>query len=520
VTQQPSGQDINSQLRYGASILLAERSLRDFVEQAWPVMEPSTPYVHGWHIDAICDLLESASRGEVRRFVINIPPRHGKSLIFSVFWQAWSWIERPWLRWLFSSYASNLAIRDSVKARRLIASPWYKERWGSRYSLTDDQNQKVRFENDRTGYRIAASVDGANTGEGGDIIGSDDPNNVREAESEIVRVGTNEWWDEVMSTRGNDPRTVVHGIVQQRTHYNDLTGHVLEKEADYVHLCLPAEYESDHPHIWDMDPRKKEGDLLWPERFGPQELADLKQAMNSTYAVAGQLQQRPAPRSGGIFKRDMFRFMTVVPENPPGYRLDAAVVAIVRAWDNAASEGGGDYTVGVLMMKYTDGTYAVVDVVRGQWESSKRDIIKKQTAIFDRATYGPRVRIRDVQDPGAAGKDSAKASVRNLAGFSVVTVRPTGDKETRAEPLASQQQMGNVALVIAPWNDEYVNELAGFPSWAHDDQVDSSADAFNEIEKMPPSLLTQGRDWGMKGNEKKEPSLMAEIKRDMWKGVA
>ncbi len=504
---------LDSQLYRGASILLAERSLRDFVEQAWPIMEPATEFVGGYHIDAICEHLEAVSRGEIRKLVINIPPRHGKSLIVSVFWHAWSWIERPWLRWLFSSYASNLAIRDSVKARRLIASPWYRERWGARYALTDDQNQKIRFENDRTGYRIAASVEGQNTGEGGDIICSDDPNNVREAESEVIRTGTNEWWDEVMSTRGNDPKTVAHVIVQQRTHYNDLTGHVLGKESDYVHLCLPAEYEPDHPHLWAGDPRKKEGELLWPERFGPTELADLKKEMNSAYAVAGQLQQRPAPRSGGIFKRDMFRAVPSTPENP---------ISIVRAWDNAASEGGGDYTVGALMMKFADGNYVVADVVRGQWESSRRDAIKKQTAILDRAMYGPRVRIRDVQDPGAAGKDSAKASVRNLAGFSVVTVRPTGDKETRAEPFASQQQMGNVALVTAPWNEEYINELCGFPSWAHDDQVDASADAFNEIEKMPPSLLGESRNWRMKseGGKKGPPSLMDEIKRTMWERVS
>lgn len=488
-----------------AEAKLAELDLREFVRQAWPVMEPATPFVDGWHIGAICEHLQAVSAGEIRKLVINIPPRHGKSLIVSVMWPAWTWITRPHTRWLFSSYAANLSIRDSVKMRRLIQSPWYQERWRSRFRLTGDQNEKIRFENDRTGYRIAASVDGANTGEGGDVIVSDDPNNVREAESETVRTATNEWWDEVMSTRGNDPSTVAHIIIQQRTHHDDLSGHVLAQDRGYIHLCLPSRYEHDHPHRWERDPRKRDGELLWPERFDEPAMHALERALGP-YATAGQLQQRPAPRSGGMFVRDQFRIIPAVPANP---------IAVVRAWDNGATEGGGDYTAGVLMLKYADGTYVVGDVVRGQWASSQRDMVKRQTAVLDRQQYGARVRIRDVQDPGAAGKDSARASVKNLAGFSVVTERPTGDKEVRADPLASQQQVGNVSLVDAPWNKDYIDELCGFRSWAHDDQVDASADAFNEIEKMPPSLGDQPRDFRMstgKGNAKGY-DLMDELRR-------
>jgi hypothetical protein len=129
----------------------ATRSLREFVRQAWIIVEPSTPFVPGFHIDAIIEHLEAVTRGQIRNLLINVPPRHMKSLLISVFWPAWEWIVHPERRWLYSSYAASLSIRDSVKFRRLIESPWYQSRWGDRFSLTSDQNTKVRVDNSRSG---------------------------------------------------------------------------------------------------------------------------------------------------------------------------------------------------------------------------------------------------------------------------------------------------------------------------------------------------------------------------------
>jgi hypothetical protein len=208
---------------------LATRSLRQFVPQAWAVVEPSTPFVPGWHIDAIVEHLEAISRGQIRNLLINVPPRHMKSLLVAVFWPAWEWIRWPERRWLFSSYGAQLSIRDSVKCRRLIESPWYQQRWADRFALTSDQNAKSRFDNDRSGYRLSTSVGGAVTGEGGDRIVCDDPNNVGEVESDSVRKTTNDWFDVVMSTRANDPKTVGRVVVMQRCHQQDLSGHLLEQ---------------------------------------------------------------------------------------------------------------------------------------------------------------------------------------------------------------------------------------------------------------------------------------------------
>jgi hypothetical protein len=144
----------------------ATRSLREFVCQAWPIVEPANPFVPGWHIDVIIDHIEAVSGGEIRNLLINVPPRHMKSLLISVFWPAWEWIRWPKRRWLYSSYGSHLSIRDSVKCRRLIESPWYRSRWGRVFSLTGDQNAKMRFDNDRSGYRLSTAVGGSVTGEG------------------------------------------------------------------------------------------------------------------------------------------------------------------------------------------------------------------------------------------------------------------------------------------------------------------------------------------------------------------
>ena len=143
---------------------IASRSLREFVLQAWLVVEPSTLFVPGWHIDAISEHLEAISRGQLRNLLINVPPRHMKSLLVSVFWPAWEWINWPERRWLYSSYGAQLSIRDSIKCRRLVESPWYRQRWADRFSLTSDQNTKGRFDNNRSGYRLSTSVGGAATG--------------------------------------------------------------------------------------------------------------------------------------------------------------------------------------------------------------------------------------------------------------------------------------------------------------------------------------------------------------------
>jgi hypothetical protein len=265
------------------------------VVQAWHVLEPATPFVHGIHVESICQHPQAVTEGRIRNLIINVPPGHATSLLTAVFWPAWVWIDRHQTRWLFASYAANLSVRDSLKCRRLIESEWYQQNWGDRYQLTNDQNQKQRFENDRTGYRIATSVGGSATGE---------PHSVDQAESDTERRTAVEWFNGTMSTRLNDFASGHKIVIQQRLHEADLTGDLLAK-GDFELLCLPAEFEPERrctTSIGWTDPRVEAGELLWPDKVTAAHLEALKVSLGS-YRYAGQYQQRPAPAEGGIFKR-------------------------------------------------------------------------------------------------------------------------------------------------------------------------------------------------------------------------
>jgi hypothetical protein len=286
----------------------AEANLGVFIRQAWNVLEPGK-FIPGWHLDAIVEHLSAVTAGSVRNLLINLPPRHAKSLTVSVFWPVWEWICNPQRRWLFTSYARQLSIRDSVRCRRLITSGWFQDRWADRFQLMPDQNAKERFDNDRGGVRLATSVGAAVTGEGGDRVVVDDPHNVIDIESRSVRERALDWWDQAMSTRMNDPKTAARVIVMQRLHERDLSGHVLE-QGGYLHLFLPAEFEPARrcaTSIGWQDPRSAEGELLWPAHIGAAEIAEYKRRLGPV-AFAGQFQQRPAPVQGARFLNEWFRY--------------------------------------------------------------------------------------------------------------------------------------------------------------------------------------------------------------------
>lgn len=293
-----------------------EESLYVFLKSAWRFIDPS-PWTDGWHIDAIAEHLQAVVDGQIKRLIINVPPRHCKSLLTSVAFPAWAWaqanngpISGAGVPFLFASYNDKLSLRDSVKCRRLIESAWYQERWGSRFKLTSDQNTKSRFTNDKGGERLITSIGAGVTGEGGNCIVIDDPNAANEVSSEATTETTLEWWDTVMPTRLNDMETGAYVIIQQRLGENDLTGHILEQNiGGWTHVCLPARYEPARSFITTIgwkDPRTVEGELLWPARFSDEKLKILEKTMGP-FIAAGQLQQRPEPAGGGVIKREWWQ---------------------------------------------------------------------------------------------------------------------------------------------------------------------------------------------------------------------
>jgi predicted phage terminase large subunit-like protein len=441
------------------------------------------PFVDNWHVGALCEHLQAVTTGQIDRLVVNVPPGLGKSLLTCVFWPAWEWALDPGVRWFFASYDQRLSTRDAVRCRALLSRPWYRGRCARPFRLTGDQNQKTYYETDRGGYRLATSTGGHASGEHPDRIVCDDPHNVQQAESATERQAVLDWWDLTMSTRGVS-RRARRVLIMQRLHQDDLAGHVLA-EGGWVHLCLPMRFEPDRMPVTPLgwtDPRQEDGTLLCPQQFGETAVAGMEKALGA-YGTAGQLQQRPVPREGGMFKRSYFN-----------QRVKAAPYHArrVRYWDRAATQDGGCYTVGTLLARCDQGNWYVEHVVHGQWEPDRRDEQIVAAARRDRLRYGqgrePTIYIE--HEPGSSGVDAYKHTARKLADFRVFPDRPTGAKEVRAEPWASQCAAKNVYLVengswdIAGWVDEHCH----FPLGKYKDRVDSASGAFARLARSHPPV--------------------------------
>lgn len=472
---------------------LAERSLWEFVKQAWPVVEPDL-LVPGWHIQAVCGHLEAVSRKQIRNLIINIPPRHTKSLITSVFWPAWEWgpFNRPQTRWLCMSYAGDLSIRDSVKCRTLVQSQWYRERWGDRYLLQGDQNAKERYNNNRGGVRVASSVGGVGTGEGGDRLVVDDANSVKEVTSAVARKSVNDWWDSVMPTRINNPKSGAKVIIAQRSHHDDLVGHIKETTSEnYEWLVLPAEFEASthcRTSIGFTDPRTQEGELLWPVRYGPKELADLKKELGG-YAYAAQFQQRPSPMEGGILKRHWWQFYSQFP---------ADLEMIFQSWD-LAFKGlhTSDYVCGQVWGIKGAGRYLLDEIY------ARLDFVQTIQAIRTLTARWPKAVLKVIEDK-ANGPAVISALRNEISG--IVAENPEGSKESRVFAVSPEVEAGNVYLpnpMLCPWVSEWIENLAGFPNAPHDDRVDAFTQAMLRARRMKrattfaPVIGTAKQGWSM-----------------------
>lgn len=461
---------------------LAERSLYEFIKQGWHVVEPATPFVDGWHIGAICEHLEAVTSGQIRNLLINIAPRHMKSTIVSVMWPIWEWLRWPGRRWLTASYSLALAIRDAVKSRRIIESPWFRSRWGHVFTLAGDQNVKHRYENDATGYRIATSVGGSATGEGGNRVLVDDPINAIDKDSDKLRSAALTWWDETMSTRLNDPKRDAKIIIMQRLHESDLSGHVL-RAGGYEHLCLPTEYDPARRCVtsigWE-DPRTVEGDLLWPDRFGPAENASAKVALGPM-GYAGQHGQRPAPAGGGRFKVAWLRYYDREGDFYRLYARDGSLKSVVKVADcdrfsmmdpagvEAVDDSTPAYTVVQVWDITPDHEMLLVDQFREQCETP--DAVERAVEI---------VRRYDCPWIGVEKDGIGLGVIQNIKrkGITVRPIKARGSKLARSETAEIRAAAGLILIPRgAPFLFDLIDELSNFPAGQFKDQMDALAHA-------------------------------------------
>lgn len=484
----------------------AASSLYEFVRQSWHVVEPGVPFIGGWHIEQICEHLEACSGGELRKLLINIPPRHSKSTIVSVMWPMWEWLTDPAQKFLCASYSGNLSIRDNLKARRLIQSPWYQDRWGHMFKLAGDQNAKQRYENDKTGYRLATSVGGTATGEGGSRLLLDDPHSAQEAQSDAIREAAVEWFDVVWSTRLNDPKADVMVTIMQRLHERDISGHILDDIGGWEHLMIPAEWDGIRrkTSVGPYDPRQKKGELICPERFGEDEIADLKKLLGA-YGAAGQLQQEPTPSEGGILKTQFFELW---PENTglPPFEY------ILQSYDCAFTEKStGDPTACTVWAVFTHAGARHVMLIDA-WDEHLAYPDLREKAIKQWGTeYGgmskdsPFSRKKRPDRVLVEAKASGQSLLQDLrlAKVPAIPYNPgNADKISRAHQAAPTLELGLCWIPeskktpghAVSWAQPFLKQLAKFPVAAHDDYVDTFTQAIIYLKNDGFFDLPQARD--------------------------
>lgn len=498
--------------RWNPTLIEAEtcrRSLAKFVQGGWRFIDPA-PLVWSWHHDALCEHLSYISTGDIRFLLVNMPPRTSKSLITSVFFPSWEWVMDPTLQFLTASYSLQLSTRDTVRSRRLIESPWYQERWGHMYRFAFDEKTKRMYSNDKNGRRIALATESATTGEGGDRILVDDPHNANDVESDAIRIGTTDWWDNAVSSRLNNPDTGAWVINGQRTHEADLFGHI-ERTHDMsqiVKLVLPNEYDPARRSVTVLpinkkvvfkDPRKMAGALLCPARISANATRRLKKVMVQSYGL--QYQQDPRAVSGAILPRDKWqKWVGELPE----------VEYVMTVWDTAFEDKqANDYSArtdwGIFKhRKVTEtpdgkrilGRERRCIILLGAWRGKVQYPELKTRVIRHYRKLKPNWML--VENKASGISLSQELLRAGVSGLRRVKYDHGGrvriDKIARAHIASVVLTDEIVYYVERKWAEVVIDECSVFPKGAHDDYVDTCLMAWQWVRRMGEIHLWEDED--------------------------
>lgn len=461
---------------------LCRRNYYFFIQEFWETVV-SDPFIPNWHIEYIAKelqflvewFLEGAKPHHDPKYdykpydlIINEPPGSTKSLQCSVFFQPWVWTRFASASFIGSSYQENLSIDLSRKARMVIKSDKYKK-YFPEVVISDDQDAKGKFANTAQGERNSVGNKGGITGRHADFIVIDDPIDPKGSRSEVEMTLANQFITETLWSRKKNKARTPTILVMQRLHQLDPTAMLLELgsrgDTKIRHLCFPSILTDDVKPV--ICKQYYRDGLFDPVRL-PRKVLD-EAALQGEYSFAGQFLQRPVPIGGGMFKTD-----NIVLKDRSEVPIANRFVKRVRYWDKAATDNSGCFTVGMLLGKDIDQRFWILDVVRGRWDSAKRERIIQSTAAID----GREVVIGIEQEPGSGGKDSARMTVAGLNGYRVVVDRPSGPKEERADPFSTQVNGGNVFMVRASWNRPLLDEMGLFPNSTYKDQVDAGSGGF------------------------------------------
>ncbi len=509
-----------------ARVFSMRQNLADFVRGGWHVMEPDTPLVWNWHLDYICAHLEAVTAGLIRRLIINVPPGHMKSLITSVFWPAWMWLQSPGTRVLCASYALSLAIRDASKTKDLVLSEWYQETFGPDWRIRHDSKAKQDYQNSQRGSRKSVSVGSGTTGFRGKGVIIDDPLSIMDGYSEKKKHEARTWLFEAAQNRLADPRTGWIVMIMQRVAEDDPTGAALLKLVDkWEHLCLMSEFEPerafrtlladlplDHPLYakfahFGTEPRRDAGELLFPGFFTAHVIEGQKESMGPV-AYAGQHQQRPAPASGHIFKGEHFLEVISIEAGEPHLRLWSQgrlfgegairVREAYMSWDTALKDKTtSDYSAGCLVMLCDDGYVYLLPLEFKRMEVpdvEKRVVMEwvKWKQILGTALKGVRVEegagtalIQYIRRMMVSRREFEKSpfpnwdqsdwdAVRATPPIVVFPFHTSQKKIEKAYEVLPFVAGRNVRLLDSPLSAAWLGNLTTFPFASHDDPVDAS----------------------------------------------
>jgi predicted phage terminase large subunit-like protein len=480
-----------------ASRDVAEGSLLGFMRQGWHVLEPETPFRNNWHIRLICEYLETVSLGKIKRLILNVPPRHSKSLTTAVFWPVWDWLRAPSKPWMFTSHDADLATEHSVKRRTLIESPWFQQRWGDRFRLATDQNVKSHFSNDRRGAMYSASLS-ALTGWGADTCVVDDPHNLKNQDNTDAILRDVENYRRTVPSRLNDQERGAIVIIGHRLHMQDLTAWLLANQRGWTHVSLPAEAESEEkiaaPSGWHVT--RRIGEPLHAERFGREYLAEQRVAYG-TRRYEGVYQQRPSPLGGTIIKYSWIRYFKEWPAE-----LDEEI----QSWDFSFKDKvDSDPVAGHVWGRKGATRYLMGRIFRRMDFVESCAALKQMTVMYPHAA-------RKLYEDAANGPAIKSALQSELTGLI-----PVVSKDSKAARLAACEpefEAGNVLFPdpsLAPWVTDVITSICGFGSTGNDHDADAASQALKYFREHGCAssqaiyILGQPRNWAEPGMPVGEP---------------
>ena len=465
------------------------------MQLAWPHVD-AAPLIWNWHMSAVCLHLQAVIEGRIRKLLINVPPGSAKSKITVVYWPAWVWTFRPQWSTLVATYAEDLAKNHLLDLRRLIQSPWYRETFQIRWELQDDRNTSLCFANTKLGKVTGFGIGGIGTGYRGENILVDDALKAQDADSDSAKIECENWWTSTMKTRTNTPKKDTIVGISQRLAEDDWSGYRLA-EGTYTHLRIPMCYESTptcscktctkgETDIGWKDPRKREGELLFPDRWGEEEVAELK---NDPIIFATQQQQDPVAVSAGAVEYADFCKVWVRPGEP---HKPVQIVAqeVNTPWnvhlieqDPAENTLYWQWDKQIMVLDATFKNLATCDLValgvfgkKGAnvylldlfWE--RADVVQTMTAIHTAMHKYPLAHAKLIEDK-ANGSAIVTMLQDKIPG--IIPIPAKSSKASRFQAVIPFLKAHNLILPLhAPWRVKFIQELVGFPRAKHDDAVD------------------------------------------------